>query len=242
MPLCGQLPIVFVRRTIHAPDYSKYAALFVLLILLSLLSACGGPASTPAPAPAEATTAPAPAEAAPAPAHLGGKRTFVIVPGESKAKFLMNEEFFGGALDKLGIAAGKVDVVGTTQAIAGQLQLDLDNLAAALGDNSFTVKMNTFTTDQPMRDQWIRENGPQFNDYPEATFKATAIEGAPGAYTEGQEVSFKLNGRHDHPRGDAAGYLRRHRQTERRHVHRRRHHPAAALCSSASSRRTSPTH
>ncbi len=108
--------------------------------------------------------------------------------------FLMDEEFFGGALDKLGIAAGKVDVVGTTQELAGQLQLDLSNLAAALGDNSFTVKMNTFTTDQARRDQWIRENGPRFNDYPEATFKATAIEGAPSAYTDGQEVSFKLKG------------------------------------------------
>ena len=166
----------------------------VLLILLGLLAACGAPASTPAPAPAEATIAPAPAEAAPAPSAPGGKRTFVIVPAESKASFIMDEEFFGGALDKLGIPAGKVNPVGTTQAIAGQLELDLDNLDAALGDNSFTVQMNTFTTDQPMRDQWIREDGPKFNDYPDATFKATAIEGAPGSYTEGEEVSFKLIG------------------------------------------------
>jgi polyisoprenoid-binding protein YceI len=45
-----------------------------------------------------------------------------------------------------------------------------------------------------MRDTWIRENGPRFNDYPTATFKATAIEGAPATYVEGSEVSFKLIG------------------------------------------------
>jgi polyisoprenoid-binding protein YceI len=85
-------------------------------------------------------------------------------------------------------------VIGSTQAIEGQLQLNLADLAAALGENSFTVKLNTLTTDQSRRDNWIRDNGPNFNQYPLATFKATAIEGAPAAYTEGDAVSFKLAG------------------------------------------------
>jgi polyisoprenoid-binding protein YceI len=106
----------------------------------------------------------------------------------------VDEEFLGGALDKLGIAAGAVDVVGSTQEIQGQLQLNLDDLNAALGDNRFTVQMNTLGTGEDRRDTWIRENGPRFNDYPEATFVATAIEGAPAAYTEGEEVTFKLVG------------------------------------------------
>ena len=121
-------------------------------------------------------------------------RTFVIVPEQSKAIYHVREEFFAGALAKLGIGAGKSEVEGSTQAISGQLQLNLDNLAAALGDNSFTVQMNTLETERNMRDTWIRENGPQFNKYPEATFKATSIEGAPAAYTEGEEVAFKLLG------------------------------------------------
>jgi polyisoprenoid-binding protein YceI len=82
----------------------------------------------------------------------------------------------------------------STQEIEGQLQLNLDDLSASLGENSFIVKMNTLTTDQSRRDTWIREDGPRFNDFPIASFKATAIEGAPGAYNEGDEVSFKLSG------------------------------------------------
>ena len=42
----------------------------------------------------------------------------------------------------------------------------------AKGDNTFTVRMDTFTTDQPRRDQYIRDDGPRFADYPLATFKA----------------------------------------------------------------------
>jgi polyisoprenoid-binding protein YceI len=162
----------------------------VLLVFVAVLAACGG-----APAPAVTPTS---APAAPAESSIGtpvsGQRTFVVVPAESKASYLVDEEFFGGALDKLGIAAGVKDVIGSTQEIEGQLQLNLDDLSASLGENSFIVKMNTLTTDQSRRDTWIREDGPRFNDFPIASFKATAIEGAPGAYNEGDEVSFKLSG------------------------------------------------
>lgn len=167
----------------------------LLLFLLSLLAACAQPAA-PTAAPAPPTEAPA-TEAAPAvenAAPVVGQRTFIIVPAESKASYLVDEEFFAGALTKLGIAAGLADVIGSTQEIEGRLTLNLDDLSAPLGENTFTVKMNTFTTDQRNRDKWIRENGPRFNDYPLATFTATSIEGAPATYTEGEEVSFKLGG------------------------------------------------
>ncbi len=147
---------------------------------------------------AETTTETAAAGAEnPAPAADGavsGQRTFVIVPAQTTASYLVDEEFLGGALDKLGIAAGANDVVGSTQQIEGQLQLNLDDLSAALGDNRFAVQMDTLTTDQDRRDNWIREDGPRFNQYPQATFVATAIEGAPATYTAGQEVNFQLIG------------------------------------------------
>lgn len=164
----------------------------VLSLLLAVLAACGSPSAPAATPPASTTEAAASVGAAPA--EIGGQRTFVIDPAASKASYLASEEFFGGALEKYGIPAGLNDVVGTTQEVAGRLQLNLDDLAAALGENSFTVQMNTFTTDQVLRDQWIRENGPSFNKYPEARFVATAVEGAPASYSDGQEVSFKLVG------------------------------------------------
>jgi polyisoprenoid-binding protein YceI len=175
----------------------------IVTLLALLLAACGGEAApTPAAAaPAAAATEAAvevtaeTAAAADAPAGpVSGQRTFVIVPEQSKASYLVDEEFFGGAFEKYGIAAGDSDVVGSTQQIAGQLQLDLDNLSDALGENRFTVQMNTLVTGEDRRDGWIRENGPRFNDYPEATFVATAIAGAPARYDNGQEVGFQLIG------------------------------------------------
>lgn len=162
--------------------------LSVLLFFALLLAGCSGTVATPPP-----TATPEPVAASPGVA-VAGQRTFVIVPEESRASYLVDEEFLAGALEKLGIPAGAQDIVGSTQAIEGQLQLNLDDLSAALGDNSFQVSMNTLTTDQAGRDKWIRENGPRFNDFPLATFKATSIEGAPAAYNEGDEVNFKLAG------------------------------------------------
>jgi len=182
--------------------------IFVLLVLV--LAACANspvaPSAPAPPAPADNTPAAAPqadgAQAGDAQAEpaqntgqpVSGQRTFVILPAESRASYLVDEEFFGGALAKLGIPAGLADVIGSTQEIEGRLHLNLDDLSAALGENVFTVRVNTFTTDQNDRDQWIRTDGPRFNNFPVATFIATAIEGAPMTYNEGEEVSFRLSG------------------------------------------------
>lgn len=190
-----------MNRTRPLPRKSLPLHLALLVLLVTLLSACGAPAAPAAPAtalpaaeaPATAASAAA-APAGPAAQAASGMRTFVIVPEQSKAIYLVNEEFFAGALAKFGINAGENHVEGSTQAISGQLQLNLDDGAVVLGDNSFTVQMNTLTTERDMRDTWIREDGPRFNDYPEATFTATAIEGAPPTYTEGEEVHFELMG------------------------------------------------
>jgi polyisoprenoid-binding protein YceI len=121
-------------------------------------------------------------------------RTYVIVPAESKASYIADEELFALAFTKFGLPPGWAKVVGSTQAIGGRFHIDMERPAASLGKNEFTVRMNTFTTGREMRDNWIRENGPRFNDYPVATFSATAIEGAPGSARPGGELSFNLRG------------------------------------------------
>ena len=162
--------------------------LISLALIAAVLAGCTG-AATPAPAPAP-TVAPA-ATAAPAPA---GFRTFTIVPAESKASYIVDEEFFADAREKYNIEAGQVKTVGSTQEVAGQLQLNLDDLSSPLGDNRFTVQINTLSSDQSLRDGWIRRNGPRLNDYPTAEFVATGIQGAPASYSEGEEVQFQLVG------------------------------------------------
>lgn len=171
---------------------SKHTQLFLLLLAALLLAACAG-AAAPAPTPAP-TTPPAPAQPAAADPPVEGLRTFVIVPAESKASYIVDEEFFAAAREKYNIDAGQVKTVGSTQEIAGQLQLNLGDLTAPLGDNRFTVQLNTLDSDQILRDRWLRSNGPRFNDFPTAEFVATGVEGAPASYVEGQEVQFQLPG------------------------------------------------
>ena len=158
------------------------------ILLAILLVACEG---TPAPTPIPPTATPLPQSAATSDDEI---RTFRIVAEESQASYIVDEEFFSGALEKLGIEAGQAEVVGSTQNIEGQLQLNLADLSASLGTNRFTVDLATLATDQSRRDKWIRENGPEFNQFPLAEFVATSLIDTPATYTEGDEVQFKMSG------------------------------------------------
>ncbi len=123
-------------------------------------------------------------------------RTFVIVPEESKASYIVDEEFLDGALDKLEILPGPVTAVGTTQQVEGHLQLNANDLTdpQVLGPNSFTVNIESLTSDDDRRDDRIKEHNLESSIYPLATFTATAIDGAPAEYAKGEEISFQLLG------------------------------------------------
>lgn len=199
----------------HVKKLTHYQFIALLAAIVFLLVACGGaddsaapPADQPLEQPAvEATNTPIPPPAAQpeesypadadAPAggeQAAGPRTFVVIPGQSTASYLVDEEFLEDALGKLGINAGEVDVVGTTDSVNGQIVLDLGNSAAPLGETSFSADLSLLKTDQDRRDRWIQENGPRFSLSPQAAFRATSIEGLPDSYTEGNTVQFQLAG------------------------------------------------
>jgi polyisoprenoid-binding protein YceI len=199
----------------------SFAKLSATVFLLALLSACA-PAPAAAPAAPEATAAPTAASTvAPtqstttetttettttessastvtttAAALPTGQVTYVIDPNHSEASYMVNEEFFGLAMPKYGIAAGLSDTVGRTSAIKGQFDINWDDLSKPLGDNTVVVDLSTLKSNQPLRDSWIRDNGsgPQFGAHPSATFTADTIEGGPTTYTPGEPVSFKVSG------------------------------------------------
>lgn len=123
----------------------------------------------------------------------GEVRTFTIVPEESKASYIVEEEFFAGALDRLNISPGIVDTIGSTQEIEGELSLDPEGPSPLLS-NHFTVDLRSLTSDQPRRDQAIRSRNLESNTYPLAEFTATALEDTPENYAEGEELSFKAVG------------------------------------------------
>lgn len=185
-------------------------ALLLSIVSLLVFAACGAPTGTggqsapvaqtaaeePAATDTEAVAEEAEAEeaAAPEPVEIAGVRTFVIEPQESEAAYIVAEELFADALTKYGLSPGSTTVRGTTQEIEGQFTLDFDDLSSALGENRFAVDMRTLSTDQSLRDGWIRSDGPRFNQYPVAEFIASSIEGAPESYTPGEEVTFQLVG------------------------------------------------
>jgi len=169
----------------------------VFLPFIIVLAGCRGRDAAPPPS---ATQTPPPAEAgrsgAP-PTGAAGIRSFVIVPGESKASYHASEEFFPAALAKLGIDAGRAEAVGTTQEITGRFELDPERPTAPPGENTFTVRVNTLTSNQQKRDDYlrqIRDDGPSFDKYPLATFKATGIDGTSAAGASGRELNLKLTG------------------------------------------------
>lgn len=166
------------------------------------------PTTTEAPAP-ETEEEPAPEPEAEAPAEepasespvdepdaaaAGGVRTFVIVPEQSVATYIVAEEFFGGALDRLGIEPGLVDTIGSTQQVNGEMQLDFGNSADPLVSNQFEVNINSLTSDQSRRDNRIREANLESNRFPLALFTITSLENAPASFADGDEVAFQAAG------------------------------------------------
>ena len=170
--------------------------LITALLLAIFLTASGSTAESEPPANTEtesATSEPAAEPATDGGASLSGTHTFVVDSGASQASFIVNEEFFADALDKLGIEAGKRIVTGTTPGVSGEIQLDFDS-ADPLQNAQFTVDMAGLQTDQSQRDEWLQDNALQYNAFPESTFTATSITGLPATIQEGEEVSFQLNG------------------------------------------------
>ena len=165
----------------------------VLFLFFLALNGCGG-GDRSAPSQTPKTALPPVGGSG---AAVAGVRTFVIVPAESKASYHASEEFFPAALARLGIKAGRTQATGATQAIEGRFQLDPERPTAPLQEITFTVRVNTLTSNQQKRDDYvrqIRDDGPSFDAYPLATFKVTAIDGSAGANASGRELTLKLTG------------------------------------------------
>lgn len=176
----------------HSPRNSRLGLFATPLVALSIALSAGCGRTDVSERPNES------AQPAGAPAPLTGRHTFVIVPEQSKASYRAREEFFPGAFRRIGIEAGKVEAVGSTRAIEGKFQLDPERLDEPVGENAFSVRLTTLTSNQTRRDDYIREirddGGPSFDQYPLATFNATGITGTSRANGTGRELTFKLAG------------------------------------------------
>lgn len=146
------------------------------------------PAMTEPPAPVEAAATEAPVEpAAPAATEpaAGNVVIFRIVPGESSVSYEVGETF----LDQNRFATA----IGVTPQVSGEISLDAANpQSASIGE--IVVDISQLTSDSSRRDRALRDRFLQSSMFPNAVFKPTSIDGLPAAYTEGQEIAFKVTG------------------------------------------------
>lgn len=168
-----------------------YATSVIGLLCIVLVVGCGSPTPEPTATP-EPTVAPLTTDTVTT--VDDGSRRFAILSEESTASYIVQEEFFSGALAKYGIDVGNQEVTGSTQEISGELRVRLEDEQAEFISGQFTVDISTLATTRNQRDEWIRENALESNKFPIAVFTANTVEGAPASYTEGEEVTFQLLG------------------------------------------------
>lgn len=166
--------------------------LIFIFVMAVLLVACGGTAE-PTTVPATTPPEPEPTEEPVSDAPPSSVRTFVVVPEESQASYMVDEEFLADALSKLGIEAGKTVVIGTTPGVTGEIQLNLES-TELVESAQFAVDMTGLRTDQDRRDGWLEDNAIETSQFPEASFTTTSVAGMPETITEGEEVNFQLLG------------------------------------------------
>lgn len=175
----------------------RFIVPFIILILLVLTACNSAEEPTPTITAVSPTNEPAQVEAAVEPTVEpidAALHTFQIIPEKSQARYRVEEEFLQGAVDNLGKELGFFEAIGTTNSLDGEFQLRIDGSSIGVEGGQFTVDLSTLTSDESRRDQRIRERHLESNRFPIATFVITGVEDFPAAYSEGEEITFKLLG------------------------------------------------
>lgn len=177
--------------TTSEPGGSASAVASAVASTAASSAASAEPSAEPSASPASQETATSPAEsAAAAPAEsdapdAAGGRTFQIVPEQSEASYSVQEQFLEQNLP--------VVAVGKTNAVEGEFQFTEDGQPNGKV-TMIRVDLSTLTSDEPRRDNAIRDRWLESKTYPFAEFTSTEAQNLPTSYTEGQEISFKLVG------------------------------------------------
>lgn len=118
---------------------------------------------------------------------MAGTRRFRLTPEQSRARYQVEEEFFGQPVPF-------VTAIGTTQSLAGDVTLAFGENTVEILDGKFTVDLSTLTSDRPRRDQAIRERWLESGKYPLATFVTTGVANLPPDAALGTDVPFQVMG------------------------------------------------
>lgn len=184
---------------------TRLAVLLAGMGLVLLLAACSSGAAAqptdPAPLPtqpaaATPTSAPvsspptgepaAATQEAPAPVEeMSAPQVFVLIPGETEARFLVNEVLNGNPKT----------VVGTTQSVEGSLTPDFATPSNTTA-GPIRVDLSTLRTDSSFRNRAIQERILESANeaFRYAEFVPTALTGLPETITIGEAFNFQITG------------------------------------------------
>jgi polyisoprenoid-binding protein YceI len=123
------------------------------------------------------------AETAPVEEPSAGARVFTIDQSGSQVRFELDEDLRGQ----------RITVVGLTDQVAGQLSLDLADLAQTQV-GVIQINARTLLTDNSFRNRAIQNEILQTGSWEFITFTPTAIDGLPDSAVIGQPVTFSING------------------------------------------------
>ncbi|MFN2196236.1 MAG: YceI family protein [Anaerolineales bacterium] len=139
---------------------------------------------TQAAAALEATETPTAEAAAPTeqPA-AGGLRVYTIDQTQSQVRFQLDEDLRGQ----------RKTVVGSTDQVAGELAVNLDDLSSAQV-GAMQINARTLLTDNNFRNRAIQNEILNTGTYEFITFTPTAFEGLPVSVSPGTEVTFTISG------------------------------------------------
>jgi len=160
---------------------------YVLLVAMVLVGISGYAQMRAAAAPGQSMAAmpvSAPADLADgSSAESGSPRIFTLQPGQSVARFTIDE-----------ILAGQANtVVGTTGQVSGQIAVD-PSAPSDAQVGAILVDARTLTTDDSKRNRMIESFILSTNDYPYVSFVPTSITGLPDSASIGTPYSLQING------------------------------------------------
>lgn len=133
--------------------------------------------------PASEVVAPAVAAAYPADEATGEVKIYAIAPEGSAVRFELDEDLRGS----------RITVVGETDQVAGELAIDLNNLAEAQV-GMMQINARGLATDNNFRNRAIHNEILNTGNFEFITFEPTAVTGLPDSAAVGDTVEFTIEG------------------------------------------------
>ena len=109
----------------------------------------------------------------------------VVAPEKSEARYRVREQLVNVSLPN--------DAIGRTKEVTGAIVLKTDGSIVS-PDSKFVVGLQTLQTDQSQRDNYVRRNLLQIDQYPTVVFVPTQVTGLPSPLPQSGDVTFKLIG------------------------------------------------